>query len=156
MDIEVAWIENNIIKTKLSDEQHQQLEGVVRAVAIKKGDTIVKEGEKGGILYLVRSGCVDIFQDLDGQVQRLAGLGEGSMIGEVTFLSGELATATVVAAEDSIVYTMDRAGFARLMQTSHELVFALFTYMLLYQSRMIRGLKADQAKLMTFMSGSHK
>lgn len=156
MDIEVAWIENNIIKTKLSDEQHQQLEGVVRAVAIKKGDTIVKEGEKGGILYLVRSGCVDIFQDLDGQVQRLAGLSEGSMIGEVTFLSGELATATVVAAEDSIVYTMDRAGFARLMQTSHELVFALFTYMLLYQSSMIRGLKADQIKLMSFMSGSHK
>jgi len=156
VDIEVAWIEENIIKTKLSDEQHRQLQGVVNAVSIRKGDTIVKEGEKGGVLYLVRSGSVDVFQDLDGQEQRLAGLGEGSMIGEVTFLSGELATATVVGAEDSVVYTMDRAGFARLMQTSHELVFALFTYMLLYQSRMIRGLKADQARLASFMSGSHK
>ncbi|MDX8405424.1 MAG: Crp/Fnr family transcriptional regulator, partial [Mariprofundus sp.] len=130
MEIEVAWIEENFLKTKLSDEQCQQLQGVVNAVAISKGKTIVKEGEKGGVLYFVRSGSVDIFQDLDGQEQRLTGLGEGSMIGEVTFLSGELATATVVAAADSVVYTMDRAGFARLMQHSHEMVFALFTYML--------------------------
>jgi len=156
MIIDLAWVEQNIIKTTLTDDQHEKLQGVVKAVAISKGDTIVKEGEKGGMLYLVRSGSVDIYQELDGKEQRLAGLGEGSMIGEVTFLSGEVATATVVAAEDSVVYTLDRDGFARLMQQSPDLVFALFTYMLLYQSSMIRNIKAEHAKLMSFMSGSHK
>lgn len=156
MDIEVAWIEKNVIKTALTEEQRSQLQGVVTVAAVAKGETIVREGEKGGVLYLVRSGAVDIFQQIDGQEQLLTGLGEGAMIGEVTFLSGELATATVVASKESVVYMMNRDGFARLMQTSHELVFALFTYMLLYESSMIRKLKADQVKMMSFMSGSHK
>lgn len=156
MDIDVAWIEKNIIKTELSDAQKQQLTGVLKPVAVSKGDVIVSEGENGGAMYLVYSGSVNVFQNMDGMEHRVAGLGELAMIGEVTFLSGEAATATVVAAEDSVVYAMNREGFSRLMQTSHELVYALFTFMLLYESSVIRKLKEDHVKLMSFMSGSHK
>jgi len=156
VDIDTAWIGKNILKTVLTDEQKQKLVGVMKSVTIPKGEAIVKEGEDGGVLYLVRSGSVNVYQDLDGQEQRMSGMGECSMIGEVTFLTGDKATATVIAAEDSVVYAMDRDGFSQLMKTSHELVFALFTYMLLYGSTMIRKLKEDQVKLMSFMSGSHK
>ncbi|MDQ6993134.1 MAG: cyclic nucleotide-binding domain-containing protein [Mariprofundus sp.] len=156
MDIELAWLEENVFKAPLDEKQHQQLRNVFKAVTLTKGDTIVKEGEKGGILYLVRSGSVDVFQNLDGTEQRVAGLREGSMIGEVTFLSGDEATATVVATEECVVYTIDRTGLGELMQTSSELVFVLFTFMLLYQSKLFRTIKAEHVKLMTFMSGSHK
>lgn len=156
MEIDLAWIEKNIIKTELTAEQKQKLTDIVKPVAVSKGDVIVSEGENGGVMYLVRSGSVNVFKDMDGAEHRVAGMGELAMIGEVTFLSGEAATATVVAAEDSVVYAIDRDGFSGLMQTSHELVFALFTFMLLYESSVIRELKEDHIKLMTFMSGSHK
>ncbi len=156
MNIDIDWIEQNIIKTEFSDEQKKQWTNAVDAIAVAKGESFVREGEKGGILYLVRSGSVDIFQHMDGQEQHLAGLGEAAMIGEVTFLSGEAATATATAAADTLLYRLKREDFSRLMQTSPETVFSLFTYMLLYQSKMVHQRNEDQVKMMSFMTGSHK
>ena len=156
MGIELAWLEKHVVKSNLNDQQKEALKKVMHVSSFAKDDVLVREGELGGKLYLVRSGSVDVSRDIDGQNQRLINLGEGAVIGEVTFLSGDATTANVTAVEDSVIYTLTRDDFANLMREHPDLVFALFSYMLLYQSNVLRKLNADQVRMMSFMAGAHK
>lgn len=156
MNIDMDWLEQHIIKSPLSEKQKIQWADTMQAVTVTKGESIVREGEKGGTLYLVRSGSVDIFQQMDAKDQHLGTLTEGALIGEITFLSDERATASATAKADSVLYRIKRADFTRLIQPSAEMVFSLFTYMLLYQSKMVHQCNEDQVKMMSFMTGAHK
>jgi CRP-like cAMP-binding protein len=154
--INVAWLEENVLKCKLSDNEKQQLAGCVDRVEFAKGETIVKEGDSGGFLYLLRRGSADVLKETAGHQQRITTAGEGALFGEVTFLTGEPASASVVANQDCVVYKMSRAGYSKLMQTSQELVFALFTYMLVSTSKIVRKMNEEHAGMLDYMTGSHK
>lgn len=156
MTVETAWFEENIVKRALANDEKEQLQGAFESISVGKGETIVSEGSSGDKLFLVRSGYVGVFQEINGQQSRLTGLGEAAIIGEVSFLSGSNTTASVIASEESVVYTINRSVFAELMKTAPELVFSLFTYILLYQSSVLRKLKEDQMKILDFMSSAHK
>ncbi len=153
MSIDVAWLEDNVLRRKLTDEEKKKLAGVVEEVTFHKGDVIMKEGEVGGTLYLLRSGSADIYRNMGGQDQRLATVREGALFGELTFLTGGSASATVRANEDCVVYKMTRDGYARLMQTNQDLVFALFTYILSYTTQVIRHMNEETAGLMAYITG---
>ncbi|RLL51931.1 cyclic nucleotide-binding domain-containing protein [Mariprofundus sp. EBB-1] len=156
MKIDIDWLEQQIIKSPLSETQKMQWADTMQTVTVAKGESIVREGEKGGTLYLVRSGSVDIFQQMDAKEQHLGTLGEGALIGEITFLSDEAATASATAKEESVLYRIKRTDFTKLIQPSADMVFSLFTYMLLYQSKMVHQCNEDQVKMMSFMTGAHK
>ncbi len=154
--IDVAWLEENVLKCKLTDEEKQKLAGVVERVVFSKGETIVSEGDQGGVLYLLRKGSADILKDTGNGQQRLTTVRDGALFGEITFLTGEPASASVVANDECIVYRMTRDGYTKLMQTSQELVYALFTYMLVYQAKIVRKMNEEHAGMMEYMTGSHK
>ncbi|MDQ6999175.1 MAG: cyclic nucleotide-binding domain-containing protein [Mariprofundus sp.] len=156
MKIDIDWLEQQIIKSPLSETQKKQWADTMQTVTVAKGESIVREGEKGGTLYLVRSGLVDIFQQMDAKEQHLGTLSEGALIGEITFLSDEAATASATAKEESVLYRIKRTDFTKLIQPSADMVFSLFTYMLLYQSKMVHRCNEDQVKMMSFMTGAHK
>ena len=156
MDIDVTWLEDNILRSKLTDTEKDQLDGVIELMEFARGDTIMAEGESGGALYLLRSGSVEILREIKGQQKPLRTVYEGALLGELTFLTGEPVTATVVASEDTVAYKMNRSGYSQLMQTSQELVYALFAYILAYTSTMIRQMNDDHAEILDYMTGIHK
>jgi CRP/FNR family cyclic AMP-dependent transcriptional regulator len=156
VSIDVTWLEENVLHRKLTDSEMGQLDGVIERMEFSSGDTIMTEGESGGALYLLRSGSVEILRDSKGQQQLLRTVYEGALLGELTFLTAEPATATAVASNNSVVYKMNRSGYSRLMQTNQELVYAMFTYILAYTSSMIRQMNEDHAEILDYMTGVHK
>jgi len=154
--IDVAWLEENVLKCKLSDQEKEQLVGVVDRVEFSKGSTMVSEGDNGGILYLLRKGSADVMKETAGHQQRITTAKAGALFGEITFLTGEPASASVVANEDCVVYSMTRSGYSKLMQTNQELVYALFTYMLVCSSKIVRKMNEEHAGILDYMTGSHK
>ncbi|MEZ4402666.1 MAG: cyclic nucleotide-binding domain-containing protein [Kofleriaceae bacterium] len=62
------------------------------------GAALVRQGERAGGLYLVVLGAVEVVRDLGRRSAAvLATLGEGSYFGEMSLLSGDVASASVVA-----------------------------------------------------------
>jgi CRP-like cAMP-binding protein len=68
-------------------------------VTFEKGQVVVREGDPGEALYLIRKGQVEVNTTRSGKQIQLATLGPGACFGEVALLSGRPRTATVVAAE---------------------------------------------------------
>lgn len=79
-----------------------------------RGDTIVKEGEKGDTFYLIRSGRVLVAtskMDATSGLVELGKMGEGSFFGEVSLLTNKPRTATVIAGQDVELMELTREDF---------------------------------------------
>ncbi len=85
-----------------------------RAHKVPAGETIIAEGAEKPALSLVMDGEVDVLRLDDGEQARLARLGVGQVFGEMSFVTGEPASATVVAATDTALMALASEALAEV------------------------------------------
>lgn len=72
-------------------------------------EVILRQGESGNCMYVVQGGRVEILQDsLKGGEQHLAFLEAGDFFGEMAVFEKEIRSATVRAAGDARVLSVDK------------------------------------------------
>ncbi len=81
------------------------------------GEVIVREGEEGEELFIVRAGTVAVTVS-GAEVARMS---SGNFFGEMSLLTGAARAATVLAVSEVEVYVMGRAVFQRLLSSHPEL-----------------------------------
>jgi len=82
----------------------------------ENGQVIVRQGDVGTAMYIVRSGEVEVVRESDGETEVLARLGPGSHFGEVAVLRDVRRTATVRAAGLVEVLRLSRDDTKRLTE----------------------------------------
>ena len=82
---------------------------------------VVRQGEQGDTLYLVARGEVAVRVMLEGGEKEVARLGRGALFGEMSVLTGEPRTATVVSLGDSALLAVDRDAFERILSAEPDL-----------------------------------
>ncbi|HEY2744269.1 MAG TPA: mechanosensitive ion channel family protein [Polyangia bacterium] len=85
------------------------------------GEVIMRQGEPGDSLYIIRGGNVSVRLDADGLEKEVAELGEGDFFGEMSLMTGEPRHATVVAKADAECYVIDRALFQQILRNNAKL-----------------------------------
>lgn len=99
----------------------KDLEIVVDAMDQKKveaGDTIIKEGEDGEVLYVIESGkykCTKIFAG-NSEPTYLKTYEPGEAFGELALLYNAPRAATITAEESGILYLLDRNTFNHIVK----------------------------------------
>lgn len=107
------------------DEQ-RLLVRLVHFRSCKRGDVIVREGDTGGGLFAVLSGCLKALSvDSEGREVVLSIMGRGEVFGELSVLDGKPRSATVQALEDSELATIARAPLLELLEASPKLAVSL-------------------------------
>ena len=75
---------------------------------LARDEVLVSDGHEQQHLYMVVSGQVGIYKaDEQGRNQQIASLGQGAAFGEMAFLSGGVASATVQAVGECILWRMN-------------------------------------------------
>lgn len=97
----------------LSDAERAELLKVARPVMYSAGEVIVRQGDPGGSLFVIRRG--DVAVTLAGAQGRVAHLQAGDVFGEMSLLTGEPRSATVMAENDCELFEIDANGFRRLV-----------------------------------------
>jgi len=95
----------------LSDDELRTAAGRCRALHYAAGERIIEEGAPGDSFFVVDRGEVEVSKELGGVRRTLARLMEGQFFGEMALLTGESRAATVVAATDVDLFTLDKTGF---------------------------------------------
>jgi SulP family sulfate permease len=92
---------------------------------LRRGETLCLEGDHSAEVFFVDQGSLEVFKQGDnGNGLRLAKLRAGAMVGEQAFYTGEARTASIAAAEDSIVYALGHEELERLRRTHPEVAQA--------------------------------
>ena len=106
-----------------SDRSIEIISGIVRDESFPEGSVLVREGEPGESLIVIKRGSATV--DQAGRTLRT--LGAGDFLGEISLIDGGPRTATVTADEPIEALVIDRAGFARLMDEFPVVRFDLVT-----------------------------
>ncbi|MDJ0708174.1 MAG: cyclic nucleotide-binding domain-containing protein [Leptolyngbyaceae cyanobacterium MO_188.B28] len=110
---------------ELSDRDFEWLIQVGKLYEIPTGGVLIHEGEPINALYLVLKGVLSVFVGALHD-QEVAQLNRGEVVGEISFVDSRPPTATVKAAEDSIVWAIPRIELVRKMQ--QDVAFAAHFY----------------------------
>ncbi len=126
-------------------EQTASLSSLAQELEIESfnaGDVLMLEGDSGDSLYTVLQGTVEV----KAKGKRLAHLGSGEMIGELSVLTGEPRSATVSAIEPVRAARLTRTRFERWAESYPDAARQLLAFMLqgLYKVRLAFALHRNE------------
>lgn len=84
-------------------------------VPLAAGEFLFREGEEGDSCYLIREGRLDIYKGSGQGRVKLASLGPGALVGEMSLLYGQPRSADAVAAEPTMLLGFRREVFERYL-----------------------------------------
>lgn len=81
-------------------------------------DVIIKQGDEGDKLYLIREGGVTVSMEQNGASRELAKLRDGDFFGETALMFDQPRNATVTADEDVVLYSLGKTEFKSVLGES--------------------------------------
>ena len=105
----------------LDAEKIDRLARKLRMAIFGPGEVILRQGDPGDSLYVVRSGQVAVRLDTRGGHREIATLVPGQFFGEMSLMTGENRSATIVAKSDVECYIVDKDAFQQILEEKPEL-----------------------------------
>lgn len=108
---------------KLPAEEMQAIYPHLKVETFKKGTKLVKQGEKGGSMFIIEKGEIDIMDDK--KKKKIATLGAGDVLGEIALVTGEPRTASAVAKGIVRVWSLKKKDFEAMLHSSPTMAKAI-------------------------------
>lgn len=87
----------------LRDEEHQQLLQSCERRSYKPGELLIQEGQKQTALYVIVKGEVKVQREHEGFAIELSRAGPGEIFGDMSFIEGQAASASVLAGDEEVL-----------------------------------------------------
>ncbi|MCC7383786.1 MAG: mechanosensitive ion channel [Deltaproteobacteria bacterium] len=100
----------------LAPEDRLELAQSMHDAPFVKGEVLTRQGAEAHHLYLIDRGRVSVRVKADQGDREIAQLGPGEVFGEMSLMTGEQRSATVVALADVMAYRLDKVAFEGLLQ----------------------------------------
>lgn len=129
----------------LTDEQLDALLPRGRAVHFGRGEKIIEQGDEGDSMFILVEGEANVVLERSGGPVHVASLRSGDCFGEMSLLTGERRSATILAHKDCEVVEIGKAVLARSLKEDPELLGQL-SALLAKRQMEIEGIVAANTK----------
>ena len=120
------WLGEVALFSPLAPEERARLAARARTLLYGPGETILRAGAEGGSMFVLLRGRVEIrVPKSDGRRVRVAEMGAGEVIGEMSLLTGEPRSADVRAIDEVQLIEVRRAEMKDLLAENEALAEAL-------------------------------
>lgn len=120
-------VRHSAILSAVDAPQRRDLMDRFQTRTFEPGETLIQAGEETGGLFLVASGSVEVTgTDADGDRLRIADLGPGDVVGEISLVLRRPATADVRATHPTIALELTRDEFHRAIKDHPTLLNELY------------------------------
>jgi small-conductance mechanosensitive channel len=109
----------------LSDDQLDALLPRGHAVHFGRGETLIHQGAKGDSMFILVNGEANVVAERNGMQTHIASLKSGDCFGEMSLLTGEQRSATVVANTDCEAVEIGKPVLANSLRENRELLTKL-------------------------------
>lgn len=118
-------LQQSVFAPVLSPAQLEEIVAHSRAVRFGASENIIRQGAAAGPMYVLTSGCAEVWIDKEGSRTQVAKIGPGACIGETSVLTGEPRSATVLAAGECSAIEVQTSTLAPIIAANPGLVEAL-------------------------------
>ena len=97
----------------------EEQEGLIAKMKIRyfpKDETLIRQGERGDTFYILVEGKAEVLTDN----VKVADLKAGQYFGEISLLTNELRTATVIVKTGSLVFSLQDKDFGDILLNNRE------------------------------------
>jgi uncharacterized protein len=112
IDIATATVKKVPLLQLLNKEEMKKILSVGTKCSFRKEETLIQQGERVQNFLILRSGVADVYQ----KGSKIASVGEGDFVGEISLISRMPATATVKASEDIEAIAISTKAFRSLLR----------------------------------------
>lgn len=106
----------------LTDDEITQLAARLKRLAFAPGETILRQGDEGGSMFLLVAGRASVLLTNEaGLSQEVRVLKAGDFLGEMSLLTGEKRSATVLAVDQVDCLRLDKADLYDLLNARSEI-----------------------------------
>lgn len=131
-------------------------EHAIEVVTFPKGTTLFRQGEAGNAAYIVNSGSIGIYREVEDKRVPLATLRKGELFGEMAVIDGSPRMATAFTLEDCTLTMISVDLMAEKMKKTDPFIKALIT-MLLGNLRSVHDSYTPKARsLADSVNGLHR
>ncbi len=110
----IKFLSENILFMDLPTEHIANLIPYFKLIHIQKGETLIREGDEGDLLFVLWAGKVNVIKETEsGHQSIVATLSHGDIFGEIALLDNSKRTSTVVAATPVDCLILTREDFQR-------------------------------------------
>ena len=117
----IAQFNKQGIFSALTEEQQKRLIAGARVLRFGRGERIVRQNEEGSSMFLILEGSAEVLVASTGEELHVADLRAGEAFGEMSLLTGEKRSASVIARTDCELWEIDRAVLMPILQDNPEL-----------------------------------
>jgi CRP-like cAMP-binding protein len=128
----------------LTEHQLSQLAEAAQFVKFSKGDRIIKKGERGNVLYIIKSGAVVCTDVGDSHRMESIRLSENDYFGERALMTHEPRAANVTAETDVTLIALDRQAFDDLLGSLREVIDHNMSMRVLQSIPMLKVLSSNE------------
>ena len=111
---------------RLSDRDRERLVAASTTVRVARGEFLMRQSERGGEVYRVVEGELEVIDGRQQPAVVLDVLGRGRMVGEMGFLEEQLRTADVRAADTTVLQRWDRVGLLKVLDADPAFAAAFY------------------------------
>src|SRR5581483_742959 len=109
----------------LTDEQLDALLPRGKVVHFGRGETVIRQGDNGDSMFILVEGAANVVAERNGRSKQVGEIKAGECFGEMSLLTGELRSATVVASSDCEVVEIDKAVLGQSLKQNPGLLAQL-------------------------------
>lgn len=128
----------------LDEEERRQLAGRLRDAPFRAGEAMTREGDADdGGLFVIVAGRAAVRIGAGATAREVAQLGPGQFFGEMSLMTGEKRSATVVALTDVVTYRIDKVAFEALVRSRPEIADDIADLLAERRSRLLEAREAS-------------
>ena len=113
------------------------------------GEIIIKEGDSGESVYIIKEGRVKVTKETDGKEVHLAYCNAGQILGEMSMIDDKPRSATVTAVEKTVVHEVFRDSFFHNLQSDPDVPIKILKIL-------FRRLREAQVKILQLQAAGSK
>ncbi|MBN1595901.1 cyclic nucleotide-binding domain-containing protein [candidate division FCPU426 bacterium] len=132
---------------ELTDAEIERIRPLIFEKEYRGGTVLFFEGMAGGVMYLVKTGKVEIYTKKKGKEITIATLGPGDFVGEMSLIDDQPRSAAARVSGDTVLMVVTKKNFQDILTASPEGANKILIAFLKILSRRLRDTNRKIADL---------
>lgn len=112
--------------SQLSFKRKRQIKKEIEFIRINREEILMHEGDEPDFLYMVYSGRLIVYKEIEGGERVLGVIGQGELIGEMALFSNLPRSASIRAVRNSILLRISNEKLRKLIADDADLILKMF------------------------------